>query len=41
MSMGPAIACAVMAVQDAALDTAKVDGERFTVLLYSGDRCLG
>jgi 3-oxoacyl-[acyl-carrier-protein] synthase II len=31
-----AIACAVMAVQDAALDTTKVDGGRFGVLIGSG-----
>jgi 3-oxoacyl-[acyl-carrier-protein] synthase II len=31
-----AMACAVMAVQDAALDTEKVDGSRFGVLIGSG-----
>jgi 3-oxoacyl-[acyl-carrier-protein] synthase II len=31
-----AIACAVMAVQDAALDTEKIDGTRFGVLIGSG-----
>ncbi|MBI4636865.1 MAG: beta-ketoacyl-ACP synthase II [Candidatus Rokubacteria bacterium] len=31
-----AIACAVMAVEDASLDTAKVDGTRFGVLIGSG-----
>jgi 3-oxoacyl-[acyl-carrier-protein] synthase II len=31
-----AVACAVMAVQDAALDTEKVDGSRFGVLIGSG-----
>src|SRR3989442_6562991 len=31
-----AIACAAMAVQDAALDTHKVDGSRFGVLIGSG-----